>query len=212
MLFRLDLTPKFDKQIIYKRLHIVQNTEIYNHSEKILNELCGKIIDNMKLTNIFVKVPYFELEIEELHDCEEYIICLVSSKDNINEVVYNIMSEGEYLKGYLLSEIAAEVLFNSSDRLNYAVRNEALKLNYVLTKRYAPGDGEIELNKQKLLLEYIKKECQTDVYLSQEYTMVPERSLLYLFGLKKIDEIDGMNKYNQLNCNLCSNYNCQYRK
>jgi len=38
--------------------------------------------------------------------------------DEINNLVDKMMSSGSYLEGYLLNEIAVDVLFNASNELN----------------------------------------------------------------------------------------------
>jgi len=91
--------------------------------------------------------------------------------------------------------------------MNKGIREKAAKYGYKLSGRYAPGDGTIDLNVQQTLLNILKDETQINVYLNEAQILIPERSLLYMFGLKQ--GIDDFKCYNS--CGDCANINCQYR-
>lgn len=232
----LNLEVQINKERIYKNLHLVENTISYKCADDAFLELSQIIRDNMKLTcvyNIVDNIFDFPFkEIESYTSWKKYVFCFISSKDNINNIVNDMMSVGDYLRGYLLNEIATDVIFNASNEMNIIIKREVFKLGYKLTKRYAPGDGVLDLIHQQTILDALKKEVHIDAYLTKSYMIVPEKSMLYLFGAenigkeikahpcnasnlkeeliekdKKMDEDNDIEE----NCSECSNLNCQYR-
>lgn len=205
---------EINKERIYKNLHIVENTESYNCTEDCFFELSQIIKDNMKLTCIYDIVDYsfvaHDYETERFATWDKCVLCFASSNDEISNIVKDMMSSGDYLKGYLLNEIATDVLFNCSDKMNKIIKEEVTKLGCKLTKRFAPGDGILSLNYQNTILEALKKDVCIDAHLTETYMIVPERSMLYLYG------VENNAAYNQHemheDCSECSKLNCQYRK
>lgn len=208
MVYKLNIEHKIEKKKFFKKLHIDENTETYNNADDAFMELYEIIKNNMKLTVLYSIVPAFDLGFKKLYECEQYVLCFISSKDDINSIVNDMMSSGNYLKGYLLNEMATDVIFNASNEMNNIIREKSKDLCYKLSKRIAPGDGEIDMKYQKTILDFLKKELFIDAYLTDDYMIVPHKSLLYLYGLEKATlNTEPMED----NCNMCSNLNCQYR-
>jgi len=57
-----------------------------------------------------------------------------------------------------------------------------------LTKRYAPGDGYFELKYQETVLDALKKKVNIEANITEGYMIVPEKSLLYLYGAEKCND------------------------
>lgn len=211
MVYLLDIEHKVDKLKIFKRLHIVENTETYNSADDDFEKLYNIIIENMNLTVLYSIVDSFDLGYKELDRFGKYVLCFISSKDDLSNIVNNMMSSGEYLKGYLLNEMATDIIFNVSNEMNNIIREKIKKLGYKLTKRFAPGDGALELKHQKTILDFLKREVEVEAYITENYMIVPERSLLYLYGLEN-DTCIKCDSLQADSCISCSNLNCEYRE
>jgi len=209
----LNLEPQVNKDRIYNKFHLVENTTSYKCADDAFQELSRIIRKNMKITSLYSIVDdTFGIQFEEIGgytSWQKYVLCFISSKDDINSIVNDMMSAGDYLKGYLLNEIATDVMFNAANEMNKIIKENALKSGYKLTKRYAPGDGVLDLKHQQTILDALKKEVNIDAYLTESYMIVPEKSMLYLFGAEK-----NMKGYYDIeeNCIECSNLDCQYRE
>jgi hypothetical protein len=59
---------------------------------------------------------------------------------------------------------------------------------------------------QKKLLDILKKEADIKAYLNEAQVLIPEKSLLYMFGLTRAS---GAEEFNE--CSLCENIDCLYR-
>lgn len=204
----LSLKTIINKERIYKRLHIIEGTEAFKNADSVFNELSRIITNNMKLTAVYMITDSLDINFEKQDRYEKYVICFISSDDDISEISDEMILSGNYMKGYLLYEIAADVIFNTSNEMDKTIREEVVVTGYKLSRRYAPGDGIINLDLQKKLLDVLKKEAKINVYLNEAQVLIPERSLLYMFGLNKGSD----NSKNCSDCVCCNKSDCQYRE
>ncbi len=202
----LKLKTIINEERIYKRLHITEGTEAFKNADSAFDELSRIIAENMKLTAIYLTTYSLDISFEKHEKYEKYIICFVSSDDDISEISNEMISSGNYMRGYLLHEIALDVIFNTSNEMDKTIREEAAKNRHKLSRRYAPGDGAINLDLQKKLLDILKKEADIKAYLNEAQVLIPEKSLLYMFGLTRAS---GAEEFNE--CSLCENIDCLYR-
>ena len=213
MVYKLNIEHKIEKNKFFKNLHIDENTEAYRNADEEFAELFEIIRENMKLTVLYQVVDPFDLHSKELTNSVKYVLCFISSKDDISGIVNDLMSSGNYLKGYLLNEMATYIIFNASNEMNNIIKEKSKKLGFKLSKRIAPGDGDFELENQKTILDFLKTELFIDAYITEHNTIIPQKSLLYLYGLKKITPSckNVVDSLMEESCSECSNINCQYR-
>lgn len=216
---KFNLTPNINKHNIFKKLHISENTESYKNADGFFDELNNILKENMNITVVYAVVEKSELKIDLVLNNNEnttnfvkYVICFVSSKDEINNKVNDMMSSGNYLKGYLLNEMSSDVIFNCSNELNKIIKSEFNHQGLILSKRYAAGDEPINLKYQKTILNLLKSKINVNANLTENYMIMPEKSLLYFYGLSEIKDSCCLNNIKvEDDCSLCSNKNCLYR-
>jgi len=192
-----------NKKVLYKNLHIYDGTEVFNSCETVFDEL-KDIIYSMKIITAYIFTDNLPFQIEE--NAEKYVICYVSSDKDINTLANDFISKGEYLKGYLLSEMATQAIFNASDEMVYKIMYDLKKQGYGIRRRYAPGDGNIGLEYQGRIINELRKYTSVDIYINEQNVMVPENSLLYIYTVTK----GGNCEINQ--CKECTNKYCVYKK
>lgn len=206
---KLNLKPIINKDNFYKKLHIIENTETYKSADFIYDELVEFLQNKININALYVIVESWDIANIEY---EKFMLCFISIENEINDVVNEIMSNGEYLKGYLLNEMSIYALFNASNEMNEIIKNEAFKEGFILSKRYAAGDGEIKLEEQNKILEELKKHIFINAFVNREHVIIPEKSLLYFYGLKKKELLKEDFNYDCNECNNCTKLNCQYRE
>lgn len=218
-----EFNVQINKEAIYRRLHLEENTESFRNAEGYFDHICDIIKENMKPAGFYCVVSTSsEPSIEKIAaktGISYWALCLISSRDNIADSVNLMMSSGEYLKGYLLNEAAADAFFNASCQLNHMADMSLRSMGLIKTRRYAPGDGFVDLKHQEDLLNVLKKHVETDVCLNEFHVLIPERSMLYMFGLEKcktpvdvgIRTGEGENISGDNGCESCSNLKCSYR-
>ncbi len=205
----LKVKPIVSRERIFRKLHIAEGTEAFKNAYRVFDELSQTILNVMNLTAVCNVVDSAKLSFNVPCNFEKYVICFISSDDHISEMSNEMMAAGDYMKGYLLHEIAADVIFATSSEMNGAIREEAAKSGYKLSKRYAPGDGIIDLSVQNILLDILKREAEIKAYLNEEQVLFPEKSLLYMFGLIR-GFMDG--EEDPGSCGACENLSCRYRE
>jgi len=215
MKFILNLKPQINKKQFFNKLHIVKGTETYKSADGVFEGLRQIIEQKMKLYSLYAVVDTFDLGIFELDTCKKYVLCFISFQNDMSGIIHEMMSSGSYLKGYLLNEMAADALFNASNEMNKIIREQAVKLKYKLTKRYAPGDGEMDIKLQEKILDALNKEVHVPAHLNEAYMIIPEKSLLYLYGLARDQDTCSSYYADTFNgddsCSQCTNKNCEYR-
>jgi hypothetical protein len=209
-LYKSCIEPQIDKDKIYRRLHIAEGSEVRKYSELVFDELVEIIKNVMNLYSIYIESDKFELGNDELDSCESYVLCFISSSEKTGLIANEMMENGDYLKGFLINEMASEAIFEESNELNDRLRKELFKSGFRLTRRYAPGDN-IDIKYQKTILDEIKKTVQVDAHVNEYCAVVPEKSLLYLFGLEELSPDDSMECKDINGCSDCTKKECGYR-
>lgn len=214
---------QINKEGIYRRLRLEENTSSFKNAEECFDDICDIVKKNMSLTGFYCIVntssePSFE-EIKALTGISDWVLCFISSNDTITDIANNMMSSGEYLKGYLLNETAVDAFFNASGQLNHMVDTSLRLMGYRMAERYAPGDGVLDLRHQATLLNVLKKHVKLCAYLNECHVLVPERSMLYMLRFEKcrtageecVRQEARENIFESKGCDGCSNLKCSYR-
>lgn len=188
MVNKVDFNIEIDKQAILRDLKFVENTESYKNANEFFEELSEIIINKMKLRCLYSIIDKWDFPLNEIigSKTDKIVICFLSSDDKIGNVVNEYIKEGAYLKGYLLNEIATYVIFNTSNKLNEIIKDRLLEMGLVLRKRYSPGDDGLDLKYLQVLLDALKKEVPIDASLTENYMIIPEKSLLYFGGPRRL--------------------------
>jgi hypothetical protein len=202
--------PHINNEKLLKKLHIEEGTEVFNSANNIIDEVKEFISNNMCISACLAKADINLIGLNEGTD-KMCIICLVSSRDDIGDFSREMMDDGNYLKGYLLYEAANHALFEASENFSKMVRQEELKNGYKLGRRRFAGDGTIDLDMQREILEILKKQECIDVYINERDVLFPERSLLYVFAAEEAENGCCIEHEEENECVRCKNNNCQYR-
>jgi hypothetical protein len=202
--------PHVNNEKLFKKLHIEEGTEVFNSANKIIDEVKEFISKNMCISACFTKADINLNGLNEGTD-KTCIICIMSSRDDIGDFSREMMDGGSYLKGYLLYEAANHALFEASENFSRFVRQEELKNGHKLGRRHFAGDGTIDLDMQREILEILKKQEDIDVYINERNVLFPEKSLLYVFAAEEAANGCCIEYDEENECVRCKNINCQYR-
>lgn len=202
-------TPEisYEKEKIYRRLQIRENTPAYDYTENVFPSLLQLALENMELFLCYQMIPSLSEGTFSLPEpCEKWVLCLVTCSERMNQTIQQKLDEGEYLEGYLLNDLANEILFNASNQMNCLIRREVQSMGLHLTRRYSPGEPPLDLAYQEELLQILGKEQPLPVTLNSHFMLHPEKSMLYLFGAASRPS----SLSESLGCAECSSRNCPY--
>lgn len=199
-----------NKNRTFRKIRLEEGTEAFRSAEDFFPEITDIIESNMKVDAAYAVRNTEDVPEEKLpngiHQCA---VCLFSSDDEIGRISRDMMTSGEYLKGYVLYEAAADAFFDASSRFGKSVREELEKSGKFIAGRYSPGDGKIGLESQQKILESLKTTENVKTIVNEQGMLVPERSLLYIYGLSNNKPDSECGEENQ--CGICENKVCQYR-
>ena len=148
------------------------------------------------------------VNIPEVDSCSHQIVCLCSCSSRITQAIGHLLDQGDYLEGYLLNDLANEIMFNGSDQMNRQIAADLAAVDSRLTRRYSPGEGEMDLPYQGLLLQCFREDHRLDfVKLTDSFMLTPEKSMLYLYGADQRNP--GVSV--EHDCSICPNKTCFFR-
>lgn len=201
---------RFDKDRIFNRLKIFpENPTVYEYADEAFPRLEEIARQEMELLCGYTVIPNtLELGSPELDSCELLAVCLAGCTDRIVTRINRMMDEGDFLEGYILNDLANDILFNASDDMNCQLYEEMKARGYHLSSRFTPGENHLALEHQVTFLEILKREEPgLPVELTPHFMLQPEKAMLYAYG-------GGKNLPDRSvthDCSVCSNVNCFYR-
>ena len=201
---------RYSKERIFQRLKILpENENVYEYANEVFPRLEEIARAEVELLCGYTVIPNtLELDSPEMDSCDLLAVCLAGCTDRIVNKVSAMMDEGEYLEGYILDDLANEILFNASDDMNCQLYEELKQQGYRLTSRFTPGENHLALEHQRTFLAILKeKKPDLPVALTEHYMLQPEKVMLYAYGGGKHLPERSITH----DCASCSNVNCFYR-
>ena len=201
---------RYSKERIFRRLKILpENENVYEYANEVFPRLEEIARAEVELLCGYTVIPNtLELDSPEMDSCDLLAVCLAGCTDRIVNKVSAMMDEGEYLEGYILNDLANEILFNASDDMNCQLYEELRQQGYRLTSRFTPGENHLALEHQRTFLAILKeKKPDLPVTLTEHYMLQPEKAMLYAYGGGKHLPERSITH----DCAHCSNINCFYR-
>ena len=197
-----------NKQRVYRRLQIKEGTSSYDYSEDVIDGLCQIAEEKIETVNLYCILDNtYKLGIELLDNCEKLVFCFSYTSNDIVDSIDKLMTDGDFLESLILNDIANEVIFNDSQKMNDEIYEITKKQGYNLTDRFSPGENGLAMEYQKDLLDVFKKEFNVDATLTETYMIEPLKSMLSMFGMDKNIPENSI----EHDCNKCSNIQCFYR-
>ena len=140
-------------------------------------------------------------------NCEKVVLAILSLGKQVENQIFQLFDQGDYLKGMLLDIMADELLFNLSNQLDDLIFEEAQKMKLGLTRRLSPGEMNIPIEHQKLIFDRLEASELLKMSISEGYMLDPVKSTAFLRGA---DPGIPMKK-NTHDCSQCNLKDCKYK-
>ncbi|WP_411679899.1 5-methyltetrahydrofolate--homocysteine methyltransferase [Clostridium thailandense] len=198
----LEFDFKLDKQQVINTLksycEIIADDEIGTLYDKLLPVLYERV-QPAGMFSIGEKADDFTFNV--IKDYRQLVYCIVTMGDKITEKVNEFFSYAKMKEGMVLDAMAASYLFEISSQLFEHIYAKAAEINIGLSRRIAPGDGEIPLWYQKNILDILDSKDFLGVYVNEDFMLTSLRSMAYVYGADKDKPLSKVDH----DCSRCPN-------
>ena len=130
-------TIKLDKKKIYTRIKVREDSPMYDTINELYESYVEDIADKIEFQVIYtVKANEFNFDIPEVDNCEKVIFCYATIGHPVNDYVIKLFDDKNYLEGYLLNEVANDIVMEATNQLYTYLKKKMKKMGYFLTKRF----------------------------------------------------------------------------
>ncbi len=210
MIHYVDVAVQYDRERIFRRLHIAPGTSVCEYAAEAFPALEDLVRRHLEMVHCYTVLEHRDRTgISEVDRGKYVVVCLSSCAQGIVEEITQLLDRGDYLEGYILNDMVNEIFFNASDQMNRVIAAHLRGIGCNLTRRFSPGEGEFALEYQTDLLECFRGESALrDIHLTESYMLYPEKSMLYLFGADPGNPALSV----EHDCRICPNLTCFFRE
>ena len=140
-----------------------------------------------------------------LRNSQNYAFFLVTAGPEPETLARSLMTEGNYLDGYIMDLLASALVDSAADLIQEQVRNLAEQKSMRITNRYSPGYCSWNVDEQQKLFKLFPESC-CGISLSESSLMNPVKSISGIIGMGA--EV----AFRDYTCEICSMLHCQFRK
>ncbi|MFN8209903.1 MAG: vitamin B12 dependent-methionine synthase activation domain-containing protein [Bacteroidales bacterium] len=140
----------------------------------------------------------------QLKKSESVAVFSATAGKGVGEKARQLISEKDFLEGYILDMIGSQVADGAADLLQERLRVHCLGKGLRITNRYSPGYCGWDVSEQHKLFSLLPSDfCH--ITLNEAALMDPVKSVSGIIG------IGAEVRFNEYTCNLCDQDNCVYR-
>ena len=203
-----DFKIKLNKEKIIETVQSYCQTPPYEELSKMYDDLFYYLIEYSTPLGMYKidKKPN-NLDLDSLKKCNNIVYCLVTIGDESCKKVESLFEEGKFFEAILLDTMASSYLFHVSSDLFNEICADSHELELGLTCKIAPGDGEIDLEYQKEIVDMFKNDDIHSIRVVNDCMLYPAKSMSYIYGA------DSQIAYNEKDhsCEHCHNVFCKMR-
>ncbi len=200
---------KINKPLVFERMRVSQTSKIYHKVNQLYENLVPivkQLVDYQAVYALEESTLVFEDAL--LNDCTHHVFCFVTVGQPICDEVNRLFEVSNFLEGYILNEMANEVILDATNQLYAHLKTNLKAQGLILTKRYSPGECHLSMDYQKTILGVLQKYSSIQASLTSAFMIKPEKSTLFLYGADaNITETDV-----DFDCKACPSLNCPYRR
>ena len=200
-----------------------QQGVIDEHTGTLVDQYIGEILQNSSPSGAYILVEALESSSTEyisipgitfnsgriihkmLRHSVYYALFIVTAGPGPENLARSLMSEGNYLEGYIADLVASALVDSAADQVQEQVRKLAGKQGLKITNRYSPGYCSWSVAEQQKLFSLFPGGC-CGISLSESSLMSPVKSISGIIG------VGSDVAFRDYTCEICSMKNCHFRK
>jgi len=206
------LEKKFIKRLNKARvLHAVKSYYPSPSNDElsiIYDSLLNILFENTSPVGVYkiVRKP-FSMNYNLLNGYDYLVYCLVTIGEETEDIIDNFFNKNQFTQAIVLDAMASSFLFEISSQLFTSIYDYAKALGMGLSCKIAPGDGEIQLEYQSVIVNILSDSNKHPIHLVDNYMLFPSKSMSYIYGADKNVEPNSIDH----NCSNCYNSYCSMR-
>jgi len=210
MNFLYNFKFQLNKDKVISSVQSYCQTPPYEELDKMYDNLLPLLRECSKPVGIFkIDEKPKNLKLEILENCRYIVHCAVTIGQEPVNKVDSLFNEGKFFQAILLDTMASSYLFNISSQLFHKICEKSHYINLGLTRKIAPGDGEIELEYQQKIINKLNNNELYDIRIVNKGMLYPSKSMSYIYGA---DESLLFNQQKDHCCENCYNLLCSMRE
>jgi len=142
-----------------------------------------------------------------LEQCEMVAVFALTIGDRLEKMVYKLADDGLVLQATVLDAIGSVAVESVADSMQNMLIAVTSAQGLCTSRRFSPGYCDWEIDQQKMVFQAMNGDS-ADVLLTNEYLMVPQKSLSGIIGIGTCEH--NIQNYNP--CNTCKEQNCPGRR
>lgn len=142
-----------------------------------------------------------------LEDCQECIIMAATLGIEIEKEIKKY-SYTELTKSIIIDACATTAIEEYCELIQNNIKKELLNKNKYITMRYSPGYGDLHINANKKIINFLSADRDIGLTITDRGIMIPRKSVIAIIGISKVQKLELSQK-----CSNCTNNNtCRFKK
>lgn len=143
---------------------------------------------------------------ELLQNCSKVAIFVATIGSQLEEMSRNMAEDGQMLHAAVLDAIGSVSIDKMAEYIKMQVEDIAKQEGMFISPRLSPGYCDWSIRQQKEIFNIVNAE-HTGITLTQDYVMVPQKSVSGVIGIGSSPDIQDYNP-----CLTCKERNCPGRR
>ncbi|MCP4311810.1 MAG: methionine synthase [Bacteroidetes bacterium] len=197
--------------------------DIDNHTHELASTLIGECREIMEPKGAYISMEAIQAAdrdeiaipgvgfrtgktiVKMVQGAEQYFFFMVTAGSGPEELARSLMSEGQYLEGYIVDLIGSVIAEAATQHVHDHIKEICSQSGLIITNRYSPGYCGWNVDEQQKLFGLFP-ENSCGITLSDSSLMSPIKSVSGMFGA-------GPNvSFRDYTCELCSMKDCTFRR
>ncbi len=142
-----------------------------------------------------------------LEDCQECIIMAATLGIEIEKEIKKY-SYTELTKSIIIDACATTAIEEYCELIQNNIKKELLNKNKYITMRYSPGYGDLHINANKKIINFLSADRDIGLTITDSGIMIPRKSVISIIGISKVQKLELSQK-----CSNCRNHStCRFKK
>ncbi|WP_105614605.1 ASKHA domain-containing protein [Vallitalea okinawensis] len=117
--------------------------------------------------------------------CTSLVSIVVTLGHKVCELSSEAMENDHYLEGFMIDAILDDLTFSLENKAYETIKLDFEKRGLHLTRRLYPGDGEIPLEYQEILLKEVDPQQQLNMCVTTGFMLNPAKALSFVCGVNE---------------------------